>query len=102
MTGQGLQGGFLKTHQVRHHQPAQHQVVALAKMGLERSEQTRYLHGQPAHPGHGWPRCWVVKLGFTHLSTYLQGLAGKPTSSRTPGLYSPEKTANHSATLIYL
>jgi hypothetical protein len=59
MTGQGLQGGFLKTQQVRHHQPTQNQIVAVAKMRLERSEQTRYFCGQPGHPEHGWPFCAV-------------------------------------------
>src|ERR1700739_4497084 len=103
MTSQGLQGGFLKTHQVRHYQPTQHQVVAITKMGLEGSKQTRYFLGQPRHPGHGWPFCWVVKTGFTHPSSYLQG--GWPANHPvfvSLSRISLERQHNHRTTLIYL
>src|SRR5262249_19946329 len=103
MTGQGLQRGLLKTHQMRHHHPAQDQVVTITKIGLERSKQTRYFCGQPRHFGHGWPCCWVVKTGFTHLSSYLQ--AGWPATHPVfvpLAPIRPKRQHNHHANLIYL
>src|SRR5262245_30533576 len=102
MAGQGLQGGFLKTPQVRHHQPTQHDIVAgVLKIGLERSKQTRYFLGQPGHPGHGWPRCRVGKIGFIHPSPYRQG--GWPASRPAFSLLArtrPKREHNHFTTLI--
>jgi hypothetical protein len=103
MTSQSLQRGFLKTQQVRHHQPAQHQVMAMAKTGLERSKQTRYFLGQPRHLGHGWPFCGVLEIGFIHPSLYLQG--GWPANHPVFVLLArirPKRLHNHQATLIYL
>src|SRR5215472_10662341 len=103
MTGQGLQRGLLKTHQMRHHHPAQDQVVTITKIGLERSKQTRYFCGQPRHFGHGWPCCWVVKTGFTHPSSYLQG--GWPATHPVfvpLAPIRPKRQHNHHANLIYL
>src|ERR1700739_4485133 len=103
MMGQGLQGSFLEAHQMRHHQPTQHQVVAITKMRLERSKQTRYFLGQSGHPGHGWPFCWIVKMGFTHPSSYLQG--GWPANHPVflpLARISLETQHNHRATLIHL
>src|SRR5215469_15997280 len=103
MTSQGLQGGFLKTHQVRHHQPAQDQVMTITEIGLERSKQTRYFCGQPRHLGHGWPFCGVVKRGVTHPSSYLQGgWPANPPVLVPLACISPKRQHNHHATLIHL
>src|SRR5438093_37067 len=79
IAGQPLQGGFLKTHQMRHHQPAKDGIVTIAEVGLEGGKQTRYFLRQPAEPDHGWPPLERLKMERIHPSLYSWG--GWPASS---------------------
>ena len=77
---QPLHRRFAKTHQMRDQQPAKDQVMAIAEVGLERREQTRYFLRQPGHPDHGGPPGQGRLMSLNHPSAYLPG--GPP--ARTP------------------
>jgi hypothetical protein len=54
-------------------------MMAIAEVGLEWREQTRYFLGQPGHPDHGGPPGQGGLMSLIHPSPYLPG--GSPAST---------------------
>src|SRR5262249_52881405 len=98
---QPLPRRFAKAHQMRDQQPAKDQVMPIAKVGLERREQTRYFLGQPGQPDQGEPPVQARLRSLNHPSAYLVG--GPPASAPLLGLglWRTPKKQDYQATIPF-
>src|SRR5918992_1600202 len=78
IAAQGLTGGFLKTDQMGHYQPAKDQKVTIAEPSPQRLKKSLYFFGQTRYLDHGWPLGGRMK-NVWFSSFYSQ--AGQPASS---------------------
>jgi hypothetical protein len=77
IAAKGFTGGFLKTGQMCHHQPAKDQKVTVAKYRPQRLKNPLYFFGQSRYLDHGWP------LGKRTKKVWLSSFyprAGQPAS----------------------
>jgi hypothetical protein len=78
-----LEGGFLKTDELRHHQPTKDQKMTVAEQELEGKKKTLYFVRQTSYLDHGWP-FWERMKGWLAFPLFLS--SGRPASKSPPFL----------------